>query len=235
MLDQIIKSIFGDPDKKKIAKYQKIVQNIRQKEQDFAHFTLEDVQAKTQEFKARFEGLDFQNEEDSKNIQWILEEILPEALANHVTACKLLHGKTFELPSGKKVEWNMIPYDVQLLWGIAIHERHIAEMKTWEWKTLVATIPAYLNALSGNSIHIVTVNDYLARRDAEEMGVLYNALGLSVWIITHNQPPHEKYEQYHKDVVYATNNEMGFDYLRDNMVVSKDQKSMSRLFFAIIA
>jgi len=115
MLDQIIKSIFGDPDKKKIAKYQKIVENVRQKEQEFSHFSLEDVQAKTQELKANFAGLDFQNEEDSKKIKSLLNEILVEALANHVTACKLLNGKTFETPSGRKVNWNMIPYDVQIL------------------------------------------------------------------------------------------------------------------------
>ncbi len=234
MLDQIIKAIFGDPDKKKIANYKKIVEAIYQKEAEFANFTLEDVKNKTSELKSRFEGLDFHNADDSKTIKILLDEIKVEAFANHKTACKLLNGSNFELPSGKKITWNMVPYDVQLIWGLAIHEWHIGEMKTWEWKTLVATLPAYLNALSGNPIHIVTVNDYLARRDSEEMGVLYNALWLKVGVITHNQSPTEKFDQYHADIVYATNNEMGFDYLRDNMVVSKKQKVMSPLFFAII-
>lgn len=234
MLDQIIKAIFGDPDKKKIANYKKIVEAIHQKEQEFSHFTLDDVKNKTSELKKLFEGLDFKNTDDSKKIKSLLNEIKIEAFANHKTACKLLSGTEFELPSGKKIVWNMIPYDVQLIGWLAIHEGHIWEMKTGEWKTLVATLPAYLNALSGNSVHVVTVNDYLARRDSEEMGILYNALWLSVWVITHNQNPSEKFAQYHANIVYATNNEMGFDYLRDNMVISKDQKVMSELFFAII-
>ena len=234
MLDQIIKAIFGDPDKKKIANYKKVVEAIHQKEQEFSHFTLDDVKAKTLELKSRFEWLDFKNPDDSKKIKSLLNDIKVEAFANHKTACKILNGNDFELPSGKKITWNMIPYDVQLIGWLAIHEGHIGEMKTWEWKTLVATLPAYLNALSGNSVHVVTVNDYLARRDSEEMGVLYNALWLTVGVITHNQNPSEKFAQYHANIVYATNNEMGFDYLRDNMVISKENKVMSPLFFAII-
>jgi preprotein translocase subunit SecA len=115
MLDQIIKAIFGDPDKKKIANYKKVVEAILKKEEEFAHFTLEDVQAKTLELKKLFEGLDFKNPEDSKKIKSILSDIKIDALANHKTACKLLNGQDFELPSGKKITWNMIPYDVQLI------------------------------------------------------------------------------------------------------------------------
>lgn len=234
MIETIIKSIFWDPDKKKIKHYQRILEEIKKYEEAFSGFTLSEVQAKTQELKALFAGLDFKNEEDSKKIKQILKDILPQAFANHKQATKCISGQEFELENGRKIVWNMIPYDVQLIGGMAIHDGQIAEMKTWEWKTLVATLPAYLNALSGNSVHVVTVNDYLAQRDAQEMGILYQALGLSVGVITHQQEPIEKYKNYHCDIVYATNNELGFDYLRDNMVKSKDQKVMGKLFFAII-
>lgn len=234
MIDDIIKAIFWDPDKKKIKYYSQIVEKIHAEEEKFASFTLEDVKNKTEELKALFSGLHFQNPEDSKKIKETLKEIIIPAFANLRQATKLINGQEFELPSGKKLLWNMIPYDVQLIGWMAIHDGQIAEMKTWEWKTLVATLPAYLNALTGNPIHIVTVNDYLAKRDSEEMGILYQSLGLSVWVITHNQNPSEKYTNYHCDIVYATNNEMGFDYLRDNMVTRNEDKVMSKPFFAII-
>ncbi len=128
----------------------------------------------------------------------------------------------------------MIPYDVQLVWGLAINEGNISEMKTWEWKTLVATLPAYLNALTWNVVHIVTVNDYLAQRDSLEMWILYDALWLKTWVIYNSQPKNEKQEAYNCDIVYATNNELWFDYLRDNMVISNEDKVQSKLFFAVI-
>jgi len=234
MIDTIIKAIFWDPDKKKIKYYSSIVEMIHTKEGEFANFTLEDVKNKTQEFKKMFEGLDFRNAEDSVKIKALLKDLIIPAFANLKQACKLINGQEFDLPSGKKVTWNMIPYDVQLIGWMAIHDWQIAEMKTWEWKTLVATLPSYLNALTGNPVHIVTVNDYLARRDSEEMGILYQSLGLTVWVITHNQNTSEKYANYHCDIVYATNNEMGFDYLRDNMVVKNEDKVMSKPFFAVI-
>ena len=128
----------------------------------------------------------------------------------------------------------MLPYDVQIIGGLALHEGNIAEMKTGEGKTLVATFPAYLNALSGNTVHIVTVNDYLASRDAMEMSVLYNALGMDVGIITHSQTRGEKKENYKKDIIYATNNELGFDYLRDNMKAELNQIHQRFHNFAIV-
>jgi preprotein translocase subunit SecA len=128
----------------------------------------------------------------------------------------------------------MIPYDVQLVGALSIHGGAISEMKTGEGKTLVATLPAYLNALTGNTVHIITVNDYLASRDAEEMGILYSMLGLSSGVITHMQSKEDKQAAYACDVLYATNNELGFDYLRDNMVIALDQKVQSPLFFGII-
>lgn len=234
MIDNIIKAIFGDPDKKKLKYYQTLVEQIIEKEKEFENFSLEDVKNKTLEFKQMFNWLDFRNPEDSIKIKETLKELLVPAFANLKTACKLINWQEFELPSWKKMLWNMIPYDVQLIGWMAIHDAHIAEMKTGEWKTLVATLPAYLNALSWNPVHVVTVNDYLASRDSEEMWVLYKALWLTVWVITHNQETREKYSNYHCDIVYATNNEMWFDYLRDNMVVRNEDKVMSKPFFAII-
>lgn len=234
MIEQIIRKIFGDVDAKKLKQYQRDLEKIKKIEPKFSNFTQEDIKKKTQEFQVRFEWLDFKDPEESKKISAILEEIKCEAFALVRTATKLLNGKEFETSTGKKILWNMIPYDVQIIGGLAIHEGNISEMKTGEGKTLVATMPAYLNALTGNTVHIVTVNDYLAKRDAEEMWILYNFLGLTVGIIHHDQARNIKKENYTRDIIYATNNELGFDYLRDNMVVKQDNKSQSRLFFAII-
>ncbi len=234
MLENIYKAIFWDLDAKKVKRYQKIIDQIHDAEKQFETFTPEQIKEKTAEFKSKFEWLNFKNPEDSKKIKQILDDIKVEAFALVKTAAKRLEWNTYELPSGKQLYWNMVHYDVQLIWGLALHEGGIAEMKTWEWKTLVATLPAYLNALTGNPIHIVTVNDYLARRDSEEMGVLFHMLGMKVWVVLHDQSKSVKKEAYGCDVVYATNNEMGFDYLRDNMVVRKEDKVQSPLFFAII-
>lgn len=234
MIENIIKSIFWDPSEKKVKEITNQVEKILEFEKNQENFSLEDVKNKTTEFKKLFEWLDFKNEEDSKKIKQILNEIKFEAFALVKTAAKLINGKTFELKDGRSITWNMIPYDVQLIWGLAIHEWNISEMKTWEWKTLVATLPAYLNALTWNTVHIVTVNDYLAERDSGEMWILYEALGLKTWVILNSQSKQQKKEAYSCDVVYATNNELGFDYLRDNMVISKNDKAQSKLFFAII-
>ncbi len=234
MLENIYKAIFGDLDDKKIKRYQKIIEAIRIREKDFEDLTPEQIKEKTAEFKTKFEWLHFKNPEDSKKIKEILDDIKVDAFALVKTAAKRLEGNTYELPSGKQLYWNMVHYDVQLIGWLALHEGGIAEMKTGEWKTLVASLPAYLNALTWNSVHIVTVNDYLARRDSEEMGLLFHMLGMTVWVVTHEQSKSVKKEAYSCDIVYATNNEMGFDYLRDNMVIRKEDKVQSPLFFAII-
>lgn len=234
MIESIIKAIFGDPSEKKVKEISRLVEKIKEFEKAQENFSLEDIKNKTTEFKSKFEWLDFKEAEDTKKIKAILNEIKCEAFALVKTAAKLINGKTFELKDGRSITWNMIPYDVQLIWGLAIHEWNISEMKTWEWKTLVATLPAYLNALTWNSVHIVTVNDYLATRDSGEMGILYSALWLTTWVVVNSQWKQAKKENYKCDIVYATNNELGFDYLRDNMVISKDDKAQSRLFFAII-
>ena len=234
MIEQLIRKIFGDPSEKRVNEIAKIINQIHEAEKQFSEFNLEQIKEKTTEFKSLFTDLDFKNHEDSIKIKEILESIKVDAFALHKRACTLISGQTFTLSDGRSIEWNMVPYDVQLIWGLAIHSGSISEMKTWEWKTLVATLPSYLNALTGNTVHVVTVNDYLAQRDSEEMGILYNALGLSVGVVYNAQNKEEKKSAYNADVVYATNNELGFDYLRDNMVSSKDDKVQSPLFFAVV-
>jgi len=234
MIESIIKAIFGDPSEKKVKEISRLIEKIKEFEKAQENFSLEDIKNKTAEFKSKFEWLDFKNAEDTKKIKAILNEIKCEAFALVKTAAKLINWQTFELKDGRSITWNMIPYDVQLIWGLAIHEWNISEMKTWEWKTLVAILPAYLNALTWNSVHIVTVNDYLATRDSGEMGILYSTLWLTTWVVVNSQWKLAKKENYKCDIVYATNNELGFDYLRDNMVISKEDKAQSRLFFAII-
>ena len=234
MIEEIIKTIFWDPSEKKVKQLTKVLTKIKEFEKSQENYTLDDVKKKTQEFKQLFVWLDIHSKEDSKKIKDILESIKAEAFALVKTTAKLLYGKEFELRDGRTMTWNMIHYDVQFIWGLAIHEGAIAEMKTWEWKTLVATLPAYLNALTGYSVHIVTVNDYLANRDWAEMWVLYDALGLTTGVVYWNQPRTDKKEAYECDIVYATNNELWFDYLRDNMVISKEDKFQKHLFFAII-
>lgn len=234
MIEQLIRKIFGDPSEKRVNEIAKDIAQIHEAEKQFSEFNLDQIKEKTAEFKSKFEWLDFKKNEDSIKIKEILEEIKIDAFALHKRACTLISGQTFTLSDGRNIEWNMVPYDVQLIWGLAIHSGSISEMKTWEWKTLVATLPSYLNALTGNTVHVVTVNDYLAQRDSEEMGILYNALGLTVGVVYNAQSKEEKKSAYNSDVVYATNNELGFDYLRDNMVSSKDDKVQSLLFFAVV-
>ncbi len=234
MIEKIIKSIFGDPSEKKVKELTKMVEKIKDFEKKQENYKIIDIQNKTIEFKKLFEWLDFSKKEDSKKIKEILDNIKFEAFALVKTACKLIYLKEFEIENWKKIIWNMIPYDVQIIWWLAIHEWNIAEMKTWEWKTLVATLPSYLNSLTWNTVLIVTVNDYLAQRDSSEMSILYKTLWLKTWVIYNSQSKEEKKNAYNCDIVYATNNELWFDYLRDNMVIKKENKTQCKLFFAII-
>ncbi|NDK19954.1 preprotein translocase subunit SecA [Candidatus Gracilibacteria bacterium] len=236
MINSLITKIFGDPSEKRVKNYTRDLEDIKLIEAKLEKelTSIELVQAKTRDFMARFEGLDYRIDEDYGKIRSILNEIKFEAFATHRIACKLINNQTFVLPENKVMKWSMIPYDVQLVGALALHDGAIAEMRTGEGKTLVATIAAYLNALAGLPVHVVTVNDYLAKRDALEMGIIYRALGLTVGVIVHNQQPSEKQEQYRCNVVYATNNELGFDYLRDNMAPILERRAMGPLFFAII-
>src|SRR6266851_3792423 len=170
----------------------------------------------------------------SRALQAALDEVLPEAFATVRAACRRLLG-TKVIVTGQEVEWNMVPYDVQLIGGIVLHQGKIAEMATGEGKTLVATLPLYLNALPGRGAHLVTVNNYLARRDSQWMGHLFKWLGLTVGCIDDTQPSTpERRAAYQCDITYGTNNEFGFDYLRDNMVFTLDQRVQRGHIFAII-
>ncbi len=222
MIYKILNKILGDPNEKAIKAIMPLVEdinNVYKKYEDT--LTEKDLISKTEEFKKRVsEGED-------------LDHLLPEAFALVKFACKTLVGKKWEV-RGSEVEWNMIPFDVQLIGGIVLHQGKIAEMKTGEGKTLVSTLPVYLNALAGKGVHVVTVNDYLAQRDAEWMRGLYNALGLSVGVIKYGQTPSEKREAYNMDITYGTNNEFGFDYLRDNMATSIENQVQRELHYAVV-
>lgn len=163
----------------------------------------------------------------------VLDDILPEAFAVVKETCVRLQGKQYEA-AGSKVTWNMVPYDVQLLGGIVLHSGKIAEMATGEGKTLVATLPLYLNALAGKGVHLVTVNDYLAKRDSEWMGPIFEFHGLTVGVILNDMDPAKRRDMYGRDITYGTNNEFGFDYLRDNMVVDKMHLVQREHYFAIV-
>ena len=173
--------------------------------------------------RERLEGEFHQLEaEYKKAVEGVLDDLLAEAFAPVREACRRLVG-TEVMVTGHEIPWEMVPYDVQLMGGVALHRGTIAEMATGEGKTLVATLPLYLNALAGRGAHLVTVNNYLARRDSQWMGHLFRYLGLTVGCIVHGLDDSERHAQYASDVTYGTNNELGFDYLRDNMKMSRDE------------
>ncbi len=204
----LMKLLFGDYSKKEVKRVMPLKNKVLALEEEYSKLTDKELQAKTPEFKERL-----QNGET-------LDDILPEAFA----ACR-------------EASWRVLGmkhFPVQIIGGIILHQGRIAEMRTGEGKTLVATLPAYLNALEGKGVHIVTVNDYLARRDSEWMGKVYRFMGLSVGLIVHGLTNQERQAAYNADITYGTNNEMGFDYLRDNMVPYKDQKVQRGHNFAVV-
>lgn len=203
-----LKRIFGDPNEKEIKRLSKTVDQIEGLESYMRGLTDNELKSKTGEFKERL------------NNGETLDDLLPEAFAVVREASSRVLG--------------MRHFKVQLIGGIVLHQGRIAEMKTGEGKTLVATLPAYLNALTGKGVHIVTVNDYLARRDSEWMGKIYKFLGLSVGLIAHDMSSEERRKNYGADITYGTNNEFGFDYLRDNMVIYKEEMVQRELNFAIV-
>ena len=226
MIDLLLK-LLGDPNSKKVKKMMPIVEHINKLEPEMEKLTDDELRAKTQEFKEhlakRETSSDFKK--DRALEKKALDEILPEAFA-------------VVREAGKRV-LNMRHFDVQLIGGIFLHNGHIAEMRTGEGKTLVATLPAYLNALTGKGVHVITVNDYLAKRDSEWMGKIYRFLGLSVGVILANQERggdefERKKEAYACDITYGTNNEFGFDYLRDNMAGSMEMLVQRPYNYAII-
>ncbi|MCQ4725409.1 preprotein translocase subunit SecA [Anaerotignum faecicola] len=203
-----LEKIFGNYSEKEIKKIKPIVAKIDALESTFEALSDDELRAKTDEFKERYK-----NGES-------LDDLLPEAFANVREAAKRVMG--------------MRHFEVQLIGGIVLHQGRIAEMKTGEGKTLVGTLPAYLNALTGEGVHIVTVNDYLANRDSDWMGQIFRFLGLTVGVVLNNMISEERRMAYNCDITYATNNELGFDYLRDNMVVRKENMVQRGLHYAII-
>jgi len=198
------KVLGGSSTERELKRIRPIVDEINQVAEEYKKLTDDELKAKTNEFRYRLK------------MGETVDDLLPEAFAAVKDTCRRLLGKRW-LVRGQEIEWNMVPYDVQLLGGVVLHEGKIAEMATGEGKTLVATMPLYLNALEGKGAHLITVNDYLAQRDCEWMGQVYKFLGLSVAAIYGSQDPQERKQAYQADISYGTNNEFGFDYLRDNM------------------
>lgn len=221
MLQSIFNKIFGDPNEKELKKLWPKVCEVNRIEETYQALSDEELRAKTLAFKERL-----QKGED-------VEKLLPEAFAAVKNACRRLVGTKYPF-QGREETWNMVPFDVQILGGIVLHQGRIAEMKTGEGKTLVCTMPIYLNALTGKGVHLITVNDYLAKRDAEWMGLIYKFLGLSVGVIVHGLNNEERRAAYAADITYGTNNEFGFDYLRDNMVQDARDLVQRELNFAIV-
>jgi preprotein translocase subunit SecA len=238
VIDKFIKLLGGDPNKKQINKFRPLVEQINSLEESLIKLSDEELRGKTSEFKNIIQSALDQTEfvklikEDvpkmpgqvrtshDKVLNETLEKILPEAFA----VCR---------EASKRI-LNMRHFDVQLMGGIQLHRGGIAEMQTGEGKTLVCTLPAYLNALSGRGVHVITVNDYLAQRDSEWMGQLYNFLGLSTGLIVSGKKPGERKEAYNCDITYGTNNEFGFDYLRDNMESNLEECVQRSYYMAIV-
>ncbi len=224
MLKKLFRRFMGDRDtsrQKTIKHYQPQVDRINEYYEQLAGLTDDELRSKTDEFRQRLEAGES------------TDDIMHEAFAVVKQACKRLLGKKWKA-AGQEITWNMVPYDVQLIGAVALHEGRIAEMATGEGKTLVATMPLYLNALSGKGAHLITVNDYLAQRDAEWMGEVYRFLGLTVGKVLNGMPPPERVESYHCDITYGTNSEFGFDYLRDNMVLDPAEMCQPVHNYAIV-
>jgi len=259
----VLKKIFGSKHERDVKLLMPMVEQINRYYEEYQKLSDDELRAKTQEFRARIheaieeveveieavkqqlreaegeerEALanrleELEKERDTITAE-VLDELLPEAFAAVKDACRRLVGQKFDL-LGNTIVWDMVPFDVQLIGGIVLHQGKIAEMATGEGKTLVATMPAYLNALPGRGVHIVTVNDYLAKRDSIWMGKVYEFLGLTVGCIQNSMDSAQRRREYACDITYGTNNEFGFDYLRDNMVVDKADLVHREYYYAIV-
>jgi len=229
MLGNIIKSIFGSKNERELKRLWPLVKRINEQEAVLQSQPADALREKTAAWKARLSAI-----KDDAELARELEAILPEAFAVVKNACRRMCG-TDVMVREHPLRWEMVPFDVQLIGGMALHKGMIAEMATGEGKTLVATLPTYLNALTGRGVHVVTVNDYLAARDSEWMGAVYKYLGLTVGCILHDQPPAVRRAQYACDITYGTNAEFGFDYLRDNGMATTAADQVQRgHYFAIV-
>ncbi|MDT3697627.1 MAG: preprotein translocase subunit SecA [Ignavibacterium sp.] len=260
---KIIKKIFGDKYEKDLKLLWPIVTEINEHYESFKNLTDDELRNKTIEFKEKiqtyteetrnqinelraklqsdedfdrntaYDELDDLEEKLNEQYEEILDQILPEAFAVVKSTCARLVGKSWTA-AGNKINWEMIPYDVQLIGGIVLHQGKIAEMATGEGKTLVATLPLYLNSLTGRGVHLVTVNDYLAKRDSEWMGEIFRFHNLTVGVILNTMDSSQRQQMYACDITYGTNNEFGFDYLRDNMSVDLSQQVQRKHNYAIV-
>ncbi len=259
----LIKKVFGDKHSKDQKLLWPVVEEIIEEYEKIKDLTDDELKAKTQEFKDKiqeytseirakidelksklqsnedfdrhsiYDELDVLEEELDEKYEEILDEILTEAFAVVKVTCQRLLGKSWTV-AGNKVTWDMVPYDVQLMGGVVLHQGKIAEMATGEGKTLVATLPVYLNALTGRGVHLITVNDYLALRDSEWMGEIYKFHGLTVGVILNTMDPNDRKKHYECDITYGTNNEFGFDYLRDNMTTEEEFRVQRKHNYAIV-
>jgi len=262
-MKNLIKVIFGDKQQKDMKLLLPIIDEINEEYEKIKDLSDDELRAKTQEFKDKiqnytaelrqkieevktqlqsneefdahqiYEEIEKLDDELDEQYENILDEILPEAFAVVKSTCQRLVGKSWTV-AGNKITWDMVPYDVQLIGGIVLHQGKIAEMATGEGKTLVATLPIYLNALTGRGVHLVTVNDYLALRDSEWMGEIFKFHGLTVGVILNTMEPDQRKGYYNCDITYGTNNEFGFDYLRDNMAVEKEFQVQRKHNYAIV-
>ena len=259
----LFKKVFGDKHSKDQKLLWPVVEEIKEEYEKIKSLSDDELRAKTQEFKDKiqehtaelrtnidelktklqsneefdrhgiYEEIDSLEEVLEEKYEEILDEILPEAFAVVKSTCERLVGKSWTV-AGTKITWDMVPYDVQLMGGVVLHQGKIAEMATGEGKTLVATLPIYLNALTGRGVHLVTVNDYLALRDSEWMGEIYKFHGLTVGVILNTMDPNERKNHYECDITYGTNNEFGFDYLRDNMTTEQEFRVQRKHNYAIV-
>jgi preprotein translocase subunit SecA len=217
----ILHKLFGDRVSRLLKRIEPTIALVKEWGDTYRELPEEDFPKKTEAFEERIRRGE------------TLDDLLPEAYGLVYEACRRLLGRTWKVV-GRDAVWDMVPFDVQIAGAVVLHEGSIAEMATGEGKTLVATMPLYLNALTKRGVHLVTVNDYLARRDAEWMGEVYRFLGLTVGYLQNDDSPERKKEMYQSDIVYGTNNEFGFDYLRDNMKISREQKVQRGHYYAIV-
>ena len=229
MIGFIVKKFIGSKNEREVRKLRPLVARINEIETGLQKLSDDDLRKKTADWKAQLSTI-----QDNTELAAKLNEILPEAFAVVKNAARRLCGQDV-IVRGHPLRWEMVHFDVQLIGGMGLHTGKIAEMATGEGKTLVGTLPVYLNALTGRGVHVVTVNDYLASRDAEWMGAVYKFLGLTVGCILHDQSPNVRREQYNCDITYGTNAEFGFDYLRDNGMATRREEQVQRgHYFAIV-
>src|SRR5213082_2579214 len=231
MVGWILKKIVGSKNQRELRRLGPTVRRVNEFDEQFKPLSDEDLRGKTAAWKDELSKIADPEEQWNR-----LNEILPEAFAVVKNAARRLKEQQHAFTvCDQPMTWDMVHFDVQLIGGLVLHRGKIAEMATGEGKTLVATLPLYLNALTGRGVHLVTVNDYLAQRDAEWMGQLYSFLGLTVGCIQHDQEPGIRRQQYACDITYGTNSEFGFDYLRDNgMATTREQQVQRGYNYAIV-